>query len=79
MKTELSKLLRKKRLKQRLTLYEASKPLDYPLQFFANWERCASRPPPKIWKKLMKTLKISRDDMYRALINDYIDSVNKYL
>ena len=50
--TELSKLIRERRIELGMTQGQLAKKLGYTSQFIANWERGASRPPDKCLRDL---------------------------
>lgn len=68
--SSLGTYLKEKRIQNELTQHELSSTLKLHSQFVSNWERGLCAPPSHSFEKLIEKLKINREELVDAMLED---------
>jgi len=77
--TQVQKLLRSKRKSLGIPQAHIARQTGVLPQFYYAVEKGTHNLPKKHYKKVLKSLHLSRGEFERALVNDFVDEVRKWM
>ena len=76
--TKIGKLIKKTRIQQMLSQQELGEMIGVGAQYISNIERGQAMPPKRRFHKLVKGLKLDRNQAYIAFNNDIMKKLKMY-
>jgi transcriptional regulator with XRE-family HTH domain len=78
--SEVANLLKKGRIQSGYSQQHFAEKLGFTSgQFVSNWERNLAKIPPTSYKKICTVLKMKKELLFEALVNDYRKDLRKIL
>ena len=74
---QLGKFLKLKRMHSDFSQSELAEQIDIHPQFVSNWERGICAPPSHSFKRLIKLLKINRNELVEVMVEDCRRSIEE--